>query len=140
MVEQRPVVPHVERIGYGNEVLCLIIRREPHPEKTTFFTSAEANLQVGKIVYPAGGEIPRHTHRKIVREVTDTSEVLIVESGRMMMDIYTCDRERLSSHELATGDIVVLLRGGHGFRLLEDTILVEVKQGPYRAEQDKDRF
>lgn len=133
-------LPQLETVTHQGKALCLIVRKAPSPDKTTFFTGNECNLQVGKVVYPAGGIIQRHDHRPVERHVTGTSEVLIVEKGRMIADIYTDARELHSSHELGPGDVVVLLGGGHGFRLLEDTILVEVKQGPYSAQQDKERF
>jgi len=137
---QTAQLPQLEAVSHKGKILCLIVRASPLPDKTTFFTGGECNLQVGKIVYPGGSTIPRHDHRPVERHVSGTSEVLIVEKGRMIADIYTETRELLSSHEIGIGDILVLLAGGHGFRLLEDTVLVEVKQGPYSAQQDKERF
>jgi hypothetical protein len=32
------------------------------------------------------------------------------------------------------------MTGGHGFRMLEDTVLLEVKQGPYGGQAEKSRF
>lgn len=139
---EKPLVslPQLEVVNHQGNTLCLVVRKVPLPERTTFFTSGECNLQVGKIVYPKDGVIPRHDHKPVERHVSGTAEVLVVEKGRMIADIYTEARELHSSHEMAAGDIIVLLAGGHGFRLLEDTILVEVKQGPYSAQQDKERF
>jgi quercetin dioxygenase-like cupin family protein len=129
-----------EAILDGSKLLCLIIRAEPTPGRTTFYTSPDSNLQVGKIVYPRGGEIPRHTHRQVTRTVCETSEVLVVQKGRMIIDVYDDSYALVESREMARGDVVILLAGGHGFRLLEDTVLLEVKQGPYSGLQEKDRF
>ena len=139
---EKPVLtlPQLETVSHQGRTLCLIVRKKPEPDKTTFFTDAECNLQVGKIVYQKNTAIPRHDHKPVERHVSGTSEVLVVEKGRMIADIYTEQRELHSSHEVAEGDVLVLLAGGHGFRLLEDTILIEVKQGPYSAQQDKERF
>lgn len=133
-------LPQLETVNHDGKVLCLIVRKAPSPDKTTFFTGNDCSLQVGKIVYPKDGTIPRHDHKPVERHVSGTSEVLIVEKGRMIADIYTEARELHSSHEVGPGDVVILLGGGHGFRLLEDTILIEVKQGPYSARLDKERF
>ena len=130
----------VETIAHLGKTLCIIIRARPVPNATTFYTPNDFNLQVGKIVYPAGGEIPRHTHRAVNRTVHNTSEVLVVQKGRLMVDLYADDRAFLYSRELEAGDVIVLMSGGHGFRLIEDTILLEVKQGPYGGQQEKDRF
>jgi quercetin dioxygenase-like cupin family protein len=118
----------------------MIIRAEPVPDETTFYTPHHFNLQVGKIVYPAGGEIARHAHRPVIRHLVGTSEVLVVQKGRMIVDIYADDRACLCSREVGSGDVVVLLSAGHGFRLLEDTVLLEVKQGPYSGLHEKELF
>ena len=41
---------------------------------------------------------------------------------------------------LEAGDVVLLIEGGHGFEVMEDVEMIEVKQGPYAGEQDKTRF
>jgi hypothetical protein len=130
----------VETIEHAGAVLCVIIRAAPPPTKTTFYTPDHANLQVGKIVYPANSEIPRHTHRPVVRTVQGTSEVIVVQKGRLLLDLYTQDQEYVATRAMALGDVVAFTGGGHGFRLLEDTVLLEVKQGPYSGLQEKDRF
>ena len=119
----------------------MIVRADPMPDETTFYTPYHFNLQVGKIVYPTGSEIPRHTHRSVIRQVVGTSEVLVVQKGRMIVDIYADDDQSfLCSREVGSGDVVVLLSAGHGFRLLEDTVLLEVKQGPYVGVHEKELF
>jgi hypothetical protein len=132
--------PAVETITHDGAVLCTIIRAEPLPEVTTFYTPNEFNLQVGKIVYGAGKEIPRHTHRPVSRIVMGTSEVILVQKGSLILDVYDNGRNLVASRHMDQGDVVALVSGGHGFRLLADTVLVEVKQGPYSGVQEKDRF
>ena len=46
----------------------------------------------------------------------------------------------IATRELATGDVMLMVGGGHGFRMLEDTVLLEVKQGPYTGVAEKERF
>jgi hypothetical protein len=38
------------------------------------------------------------------------------------------------------GDVLLLVKGGHGFRMLEETVFVEIKQGPYTGLDEKERF
>jgi len=130
----------VETITHQDKVLCILVRAIPGPAQTEFYTPNDYNLQMGNIVYPAGSAIPRHSHRPVTRTVTGTSEVLVVQKGRMLIDLYDDARNLVATREMATGDAVALVSGGHGFRLLEDTILLEIKQGPYSGIQEKDRF
>jgi hypothetical protein len=132
-------VTGVEAIVHGGRTLAYVVRREAHPPATTFVTGGDATLQLGFIVYPAGAAIARHVHRDVERRVLGTPECIVVRSGRCELDVYGDDLERVATRELGAGDVVLLLAGGHGFRLLEDTVLLEVKQGPFMPD-DKVRF
>jgi len=119
--------------------LALVIRAIPAPSGAQFVTPPEAGLQVGVLTHAQGTNIPRHKHRQIERQVSGTSEVLLVRSGSCEVDVYDGD-ELITTAKLAPGDVMVLLAGGHALRMLEDTVLVEVKQGPYVGVEEKVRY
>ena len=131
---------HIEHIACNGTPLAYLIRAEIDPRETTFVTPGDFNQQVGFIVYPAGAEIPRHLHRPVERRLNETSEVLIVRRGHCEVDIYNNARDLVAVRKLSAGDILILVAGGHGFRMLEDTVLLEVKQGPYTGLQEKECF
>ncbi len=130
----------IEHITDQGRPLAYIIRGSFQPDKTTFFTPPEFKQQVGYVVYPAGGEVAPHVHKRLERRLVGTSEVLIVRKGRCLMDVYNDDRALVATRELVTGDIMLMVGGGHGFHMLEDTVLFEVKQGPYIGVDEKERF
>jgi mannose-6-phosphate isomerase-like protein (cupin superfamily) len=130
----------IERITSDGQLLCYIVRAGLMPRATTFITPPDLNLQLGYVVYPARGEIPRHVHRRVARSIVGTAEVLIVRSGRCEMDIYGNDRRHVATREIEVGDVVIIVGGGHGFRMSDDTVLLEVKQGPYSGMDEKERF
>jgi len=130
----------VEKIMCADVPLAYIIRGDLMPSRTTFVTPPQLKQQVGFIVYPAGGEIQRHVHRPLSRHLIGTSEVLIVRRGRCEIDIYNDDRELVATRELREGDVMLMVGGGHGFHMLEDTVFLEVKQGPYTGQDEKERF
>ena len=127
----------LEIITWNSTPLAYIIRGDKLPDQTTFLTPPEFKQQVGFVVYGLGGVIQRHVHRAL--EV-GTSEVLVLQKGRCVMDIYNDQRELVATRELRTGDIMLMVGGGHGFRMLEDTVFLEVKQGPYTGVDEKQRF
>ena len=129
-----------EQILWNNQPLAYIFRKEINPEKTTFLTPPELNLQLGLVVYPAGGSVTPHVHLPVERTIVGTCEVLLVKKGRCEIDIYNDERKLVLTRELAEGDLVLTVGGGHGFRMLDDTVLLEVKQGPYLETGDKVRF
>lgn len=120
--------------------LCYIVRAELSPDTTTFITPREYKQQVGFIAYSAGGEVQRHLHLPLERHLVGTSEVLFVRKGRCVLDVYDDAKELVASREVKAGDLVLMVGGGHGFRMLEDTLFLEVKQGPYLECEEKERF
>ena len=130
----------IEIISWDGQPLTYIIHGEFLPDQTTFLTPNDYKQQVGFIVYPPAGEVKRHVHRSIERQLKGTSEVLVLRKGRCIMDIYNDQKELVASRELKTGDIMLMVSGGHGFRMLEETVFLEVKQGPYLGIDEKESF
>jgi quercetin dioxygenase-like cupin family protein len=120
--------------------LCHIVRGRADLDETTFVTGADETLQVGYVVHPAGHEIPRHQHGRIERHLTRTGEVVVVQRGRCEVDIYDEDRALVATRTLEAGDVLIMVAGGHGFRMVEDTVLLEMKQGPYPGPSEKEHF
>lgn len=131
----------LEYITTKDKVLTsIIIRADYKPTETTFITSPELAQQVGFVVYPAGGVIKRHIHKNVDRQNISSSEALFVRQGRLEIDIYDTQQSLVATRELNAGDFVLMVSGGHGFRILKPTILLEVKLGPYGGAEDKDLF
>lgn len=131
---------HVEHITSGGRPLAYVIRAELSPAATTFLTPDDFKQQVGFVVYPKGGEIAKHVHVPLERHLVGTSEVIVVRKGSCDIDIYDDERALVATRTLRPGDVMIMVGGGHGFRMLEDTVLLEVKQGPYTGQAEKVLF
>ena len=138
LVDERDFVNFVERVTDQERVLAIIVKAALIPKETQFLTDSQETFQVGFIVKGAGEHVPPHRHKPIVRTVTGTSEALFVKEGKCALDIYSDLGEFISTHSLGSGDVILLLSGGHGLRVLEPTVLIEVKQGPYPGIEEKD--
>jgi len=127
----------METIKYKNRILGIIVRDGFWREGANFFTSPNSAFQVGMIIYPKEHKIKPHKHRdlKVVRE-EPTQEVLYVKKGRVEVHFYAKGTELFCKKIIKTGDLLILLTGAHGFRFLEESYLVEVKEGPY-SEKNK---
>lgn len=130
----------IERITSGNVELALIVRRSFHKDGIEFFTPGTYSQQIGYMNRPAGYVIAPHVHKAVTRAVAYTKEVLFIRSGRVRVDFYTETKDYLESTVLEAGDVILLAFGGHGFEMLEPCEIIEVKQGPYAGDQDKERF
>jgi len=127
----------IDRILQGNIELAIIIRAGYAREGITFLTPNEYSQQLGYMKRRAGYRIAAHIHNSVPRAVTFTREVLFVKSGKVRADFYDDDRRYVESRILEAGDVILLASGGHGFEMLEDSEMIEVKQGPYAGDEDK---
>lgn len=123
-----------------NVLTSIIIRREYIPTDTTFVTSPDLAQQVGFVVYPSGGVIKRHIHKNVDRQNISSSEALFIREGKLEIDIFDQNKNLLATRLLDAGDFVLMVSGGHGFRIQEAAILLEVKLGPYAGPMDKELF
>lgn len=130
----------IEEVHYQTEVLAIIVRRDFHKEGIHFFTSNNLSQQLAYMSHPTGKEIQPHVHKKVQREVHFTQETLFIRKGKLKVDFYSVDQEYLESRILESGDVILLIKGGHGFEVLEDLEMFEVKQGPYAGDADKIKF
>jgi hypothetical protein len=130
----------LEHITWHNQYIATIIRARYEPSETTFVTPDAYYQQTGFVVYPKGGIIKRHSHIPIQRHLVGTPEALIVRSGKAEVDLYALDKSLLGTWILGQGDIILLAGGGHEFRCIEDTVLLEIKQGPYTGLVEKEHF
>ena len=130
----------IERVVDQDTIIAIIIRRNYRHEGISFFTPEDFSQQLAYMKRPACYEITPHVHQKVNRDVTMTQEVLFLRSGRVKVDFYTEGKSYLQSTVLDAGDVILLASGGHGFTMLEDSEIIEVKQGPYLQDKDKIRF
>jgi mannose-6-phosphate isomerase-like protein (cupin superfamily) len=118
--------------------LCAIILRSEYDESgIQFFTANELSQQLASMSYKPGKIIPAHTHQPVRREVFHTQEALFIRRGKLRVDFYSADQEYRLSRVIQKGDVILLIAGGHGFEVIEDLNMVEIKQGPYAGDRDK---
>jgi mannose-6-phosphate isomerase-like protein (cupin superfamily) len=130
----------IEEIRIGEQLLAIIIRAEFRREGISFFTPNDLSQQLAFMRHPVGKVIQPHVHNPVPREVHYTQEVLFLRRGKMRVDFYDGEKLYLHSRVLSAGDVILLATGGHGFEVLEEIEMIEVKQGPYAGEMDKTRF
>lgn len=130
----------VETISYNEKVMAIIVRASHTAAGVEFFTPNEFSQQLAAMGHKKGKIISPHIHNSVPREVELTKEVLVIKEGKLRVDFYDDDRNYLESRILHPNDVILLAYGGHGFEVLEDLQMVEIKQGPYAGDRDKIRF
>ena len=130
----------IQQIIHHNHLLSIIIRHSFQKEGIEFFTPDDFSQQLAYMKRPKDYVIPPHVHNPVPREVQFTKEVLYLKSGKVRVDFYDDQQKYLESTVLNAGDVILLAFGGHGFEMLEESEIIEVKQGPYAGDLDKTRF
>ncbi len=131
---------NIEEIVEEGQLLAMIIRANHEANGVEFYTPNEYSQQLAAMGHPKGKIIPPHVHNSVSRQVEFTKEVLIIKKGKLRVDFYREDQSYIESTVLYDNDVILLARGGHGFEVLEDLQMVEIKQGPYAGDKDKSRF
>tara|TARA_B100000963_G_C22629917_1_gene674367 strand:+ start:2565 stop:2972 length:408 start_codon:yes stop_codon:yes gene_type:complete len=101
-------------------------------EGLSFFSDDDDYIQVGTWGYDSPKELLAHTHNEVHRDVAWTQEVIFIKKGSIKAEIYDLSNKKIKDIICNVGDIIVLLRGAHGYHILEDdTQVLEIKNGPY---------
>ncbi|MFH1789414.1 MAG: hypothetical protein ABH834_08545 [Candidatus Altiarchaeota archaeon] len=129
-----------EEIKKGEKTFAIIISSDFSCHGTRFFTPDDYSQQLGFIRQDKGDVIKAHCHKPNERTITLTQEVLFVRKGKVKVRLYDDDKTFVCDRVLRRGDVIILVSGGHGFEFLDETEIIEVKQGPYAGVDDKEWF
>ena len=131
----------VEKIYHKKKLYALIVRARFRKKKgISFFTPNDTNQQFGYMKHNKGHIIKPHKHKKRTTKIFYTTEVIILFKGRLRVDFYDQKQKYLFSKIIKEKDIIMLVHGGHGFKVLKNIEMIEVKQGPYSLSVDKIKF
>ncbi len=132
----------IERILYKKKLFAIIIRSKFKTSGISFFTEPKNSMQSGYINYKKNHIIIPHYHPKQKKIIYDTNEVLFIKKGKIRINFFDIKnlKKIIKSKILYKGDIVHILNGGHGFKVLQDVEMIEIKQGPYNFKKAKYRL
>lgn len=131
----------IEKVVHKKKLQALIVRGNYRNRKgVTFFTPNESTQQFGYMKHKKKYVIRPHLHKKRLTKILNTTEVILILKGMLRVDFYTQYEKYLSSKILKENDIIMLVHGGHGFKVLKDVEMLEIKQGPYSLNKDKIKF
>ncbi len=129
-----------EFVKCEGQTLAIVIGHNFNKHGVHFVTPSELSQQVAYMRHPAGKQIQPHIHNPIVRQISNTQEVLFIKRGRLRVDFYSQEQRYCGNRVLEAGDVIILMCGGHGFTVLEEVEMIEVKQGPYMGDHERTQF
>ena len=126
-----------DKNGY---ILAFIVDGNKNEQAKNFYTENNLDIQVASFNLKEGENIDRHYHYKQNRNIQTTSEVIYVQEGNLEIEIYDNEKNFIDKLSASEGMIIIILDGGHAINIIEDSKFIEIKQGPYDPENDKERF
>ena len=131
----------IKKIFHKKKMFALIVKKGYRKKKgISFFTNNNANQQIGYMSHKKNHIIYPHLHRRRDARIFYTTEVIILLKGKLRVDFYDNKKEYLFGKTLSKNDIIYLIQGAHGFKVLEPIEMIEIKQGPYLQSKDKIKF
>jgi len=131
----------IEKVLHQKKLFALIVRKQFRKKSgINFFTDNSATQQFGYMKHEKNHLIKPHLHNKRQSKIFSTSEVIILLKGILRVDFYDNKEKYLFSKKVYANDIIMLVNGGHGFKVIKDIEIIEVKQGPYSLIKDKKKF
>ena len=127
----------IEFYGDQSHPSAIVIRSKAVVQGIEFFSPPDFSQQIGLMTRVAGHIVPAHIHNKIERTIFHTQEVLVIRKGSCKITLYDTEQKTTDEIVILTGDTILLASGGHQIEMLEDTEILEIKQGPFAGANDK---
>lgn len=119
----------MQNIYFGKTLIAIRIKKIARGSVPQ--SEASAPLQVLTLKHPQGRHVQPHLHIPKKRTTDRLQECLIVLRGKVRIDLYTTEKQYVKYVYLKTGETLLLVNGGYGVRWLEDSELIEFKNGPF---------
>jgi len=122
-----------------NKILFSLLKKGSISNNRNDISPDDQFLQVSAKKINKGDFFKAHRHLSCDKHVTITQESWIILDGEVEGVFYDLDNKELYRTILQSGDCIVIFNGGHSLECLtDDTILYEIKNGPYYgAAKDK---
>ena len=131
----------IKKIYHKKKLLAIIINEKKFFQPgVNFITPNFLPLQLGFINHNSNTFINPHTHNYYLRKIKKTTEILLIKKGILRVDFYNKNNNYLFSKIINKNHILILIDGTHGFKIIKNCLIIEIKQGPFSPSLDKKRF
>ena len=123
-----------EEIKKDGKILAIILRSSASYKNVEFVTPKEFPMQLGVHKRKKGDYVSAHEHIPLGRlKNLAVQEVIFVKKGKLLVGLY--HKKKVYRKVIISSGEIILLNTGHNVKFLEDTKMIEVKQGPYRERE-----
>lgn len=125
----------MEKIFYKN--ILVGIRIKTFVFGSTPITGKDESLQVLTHKHKKGMQIKPHIHISKKRTTMNLQECVVVKRGKIRINLFAPNknRELFKRINLGARDVFILMNGGQSIDILEDTEMIEAKNGPFKDDK-----
>lgn len=124
----------MEKIIHNNVLVAVRIKK--FESGITPISDSGEPLQILIHSREKGSHTKAHIHKATKRITQSLQECLVILKGKIKVDFYTPDKKIFKSIEASKGEVIVFVSGGHAVHVLENSEIVEVKNGPFIEDRD----
>ena len=127
-----------EIIKHNDKILAILAKTAQINDNLKFISPEEFPLQVG--IHNKGEKvlIGAHEHFPFINiNKLDCQEIFYLQKGKLEIGLYYGEK-KVCTRTMEPGDIIIL-NSGHDIKFLEDSKMIEIKQGPYRGRENEKR-
>lgn len=124
----------MEKITHDNTLVAVRIKKF----KTGIASLSDSDQPLQVLIHnrKKGSHTKAHLHKPIQRITQTLQECLIILKGKIKIDFYTPDKKIFKSMYAYEDEVIIFVSGGHAVHVLDDSEIVEVKNGPFIEDRD----
>ena len=119
----------MEKFFYKGKLMGIRVRS--FPEGLVALTDEKQPLQILTLKHKKEKEVWPHFHKPTRRKTEALQECVIVIEGKIKITLYGYDKKKFKEFYLKSGELFMLVDGGHSLKVIENAKIYEIKNGPY---------
>ena len=131
----------VKEITFENQLYAFVCSLNDASKGLKFLSDDSDFIQLGTWNYEKNFSTVPHYHLEHDKPSNLTQEVVLVHKGSVKCRLFTKEGNYVDEVDINEGELIVQIYGVHEYIMNEDSIVLEIKNGPYYGpEVDRKRI
>jgi len=121
----------IKEIIFENQLYAFVCSLNDVNKGLQFLSDDSDFIQLGTWNYDKNFSTVPHYHLEHDKPSNLTQEVVLVHKGSVKCRLFTKDGNYIDEVDINEGELIVQIYGVHEYIMNEDSIVLEIKNGPY---------
>ena len=131
----------IKEISFENQLYAFVCSLNDVSKGLEFLSDDSDFIQLGTRNYEKNISTVPHYHLEHDKPSNLTQEVVLVHKGSVKCRLFTKEGNYVDEVDINEGELIVQIYGVHEYIMNEDSIVLEIKNGPYYGpEVDRKRI